>query len=239
MEGTLYGQIEKWILTKIQNGTYKPGDMIPSQNELIGMFDVSKSTVNKALSELVYEGHLTRVQGKGTFVQKNNRLSRTKRGQIGFKEEMENRGKEVKTEPISIETIKDNELSGLFNISDNAQIIKYTRRRLIEDTVVAVQTSYVPNKFLLYTDGADKNSIPNKELYEALKQKGYIVKKAHEIYTIDRVTDEKILDLMKIKKFDPVFRTQRWSKLSDDTLLEYVESCLKWDYYKIDLNLDE
>jgi DNA-binding GntR family transcriptional regulator len=201
------------------------------------MFGVSKATVDKAVSELVYEGYLNRVQGKGTFVQQNLRLARTNQGNIGFKDEMLNRGKQVKTDIIDIKLIQDASLAELFSVGPTSQIVKYTRRRTIEDTVVAIQTSYVPNKFLLFTEQGLYNSVEDKELYKVLKQRGYEVSRAREIYTIDRLSNPKLITLMRANHLDPIFKVKRLSEISNGTLLEYVESYLRWDYYQIEVNL--
>ncbi|MFA7229206.1 MAG: GntR family transcriptional regulator, partial [Melioribacteraceae bacterium] len=64
----LYKQLVEKITGKIERGELKPGDQIPSQNELIKEFRVSMITVKKALSILIQEGVLFTRLGKGTYV---------------------------------------------------------------------------------------------------------------------------------------------------------------------------
>jgi len=64
----LYQQIKTLILQSLQAGEWKPGEAIPSENELAGRFRVSQGTVRKAVDELAAEHLLVRRQGKGTFV---------------------------------------------------------------------------------------------------------------------------------------------------------------------------
>jgi GntR family transcriptional regulator len=64
----LYLQIKNLILQSLQNGEWKPGDAIPSEQELTLRFRVSQGTVRKAIDELASENLLVRRQGKGTFV---------------------------------------------------------------------------------------------------------------------------------------------------------------------------
>lgn len=64
----LYYQLKQVILQKIEQGELKPGDSIPTEIELNALFDVSRTTIRQAIIELVREGYLYRVKGKGTFV---------------------------------------------------------------------------------------------------------------------------------------------------------------------------
>jgi len=64
----LYQQIKALILGSLQAGEWKPGEAIPSENDLAARFKVSQGTVRKAIDELANENLLVRRQGKGTFV---------------------------------------------------------------------------------------------------------------------------------------------------------------------------
>lgn len=64
----LYQQIKTLILQRLQAGEWKPGEAIPSENDLAARFRVSQGTVRKAIDEMAAENLLLRRQGKGTFV---------------------------------------------------------------------------------------------------------------------------------------------------------------------------
>ena len=64
----LYAQVKVHILDQIRSGTLKAGSRVPSENELVISFKISRMTANRALNELTTEGHLARVPGVGTFV---------------------------------------------------------------------------------------------------------------------------------------------------------------------------
>lgn len=61
-------QIMDFIQTEIQAGLLRPGDQIPSENNLAEALKISRMTVRSAFDELVITGVLTRMPGKGTFV---------------------------------------------------------------------------------------------------------------------------------------------------------------------------
>lgn len=74
---TAYGQVKSFIKSHISNGTWKPGDPVPSEAALMRQFGISRMTVNRSLRELSAEGLVTRVQGVGTFVAELHRISST------------------------------------------------------------------------------------------------------------------------------------------------------------------
>ena len=64
----MFRQLEKLLSEQVSSGVLKPGDQVPSIAELCEQFDVSAITARRALTDLVQEGVLTSIQGKGTFV---------------------------------------------------------------------------------------------------------------------------------------------------------------------------
>ena len=64
----LYQQIKALMTRSLQQGEWRPGELIPSELELAARFKVSQGTVRKAVDELAAENLLVRRQGKGTFV---------------------------------------------------------------------------------------------------------------------------------------------------------------------------
>src|SRR5690606_39658861 len=72
-------------------GDWQPGDLIPTENELIKMYNVSRTTVREAINALVNEGKLEKRQGRGTTVCKP-KIVETLGHLTGFSEEMINKG---------------------------------------------------------------------------------------------------------------------------------------------------
>lgn len=64
----LYQQIQDYIRDLIYSSGLKQGDRIPTEKELMDLFHVSKITVVNALAGLVNEGLISRVPGRGSFV---------------------------------------------------------------------------------------------------------------------------------------------------------------------------
>ena len=64
----LYEQVKAYIAHKIQDGSWKAGQRVPSESELVARFGVARMTVNRALRELTEQGRIVRVAGVGSFV---------------------------------------------------------------------------------------------------------------------------------------------------------------------------
>ena len=64
----LYEQVKSFIRSKMHSGEWKPGEKIPSENELVKALGISRMTVNRALRELSDEGKVVRRGGVGTFI---------------------------------------------------------------------------------------------------------------------------------------------------------------------------
>jgi len=64
----LYRQIKGLILQALESGEWRPGQAIPSEQELAIRFNVSQGTVRKAIDEMAADNILVRRQGRGTYV---------------------------------------------------------------------------------------------------------------------------------------------------------------------------
>ena len=63
-----YARIKTALRERIEHGELSPGDRVPSENQLLAEFAVSRMTARRALLELADEGLLQRIQGLGSFV---------------------------------------------------------------------------------------------------------------------------------------------------------------------------
>ncbi len=64
----LYIQLTRIFLEEITSSRWGLGQKIPTEEELCRKYAVSKITVRQAINNLVSDGYLMKLQGKGTFV---------------------------------------------------------------------------------------------------------------------------------------------------------------------------
>ena len=88
----------------IEGGEWKPGDKIPSENELCDKFEVSRMTIRQAINNLVEQGYLYRKRGIGTFVQLP-KVEQKLQGMTGFTEDMISRGMNPSSQLLSFRLV--------------------------------------------------------------------------------------------------------------------------------------
>ncbi len=81
-----YLSIYNDLMDSIEKGDIKPGEKLPSENELMDIYNVSRDTVRKALDLLEGNGYIHKIKGKGSFVLDINKFDFPITGIVSFKE---------------------------------------------------------------------------------------------------------------------------------------------------------
>lgn len=139
----LYIQLEELIRNKIENGDWKPHTAIPSESELNRIYNVSRMTIRSACSQLVQEGRLYRVPGKGTFVA-DAKIETESLAYMGFREQLEQMGYEIETEVLGIDYIKaGGRIARSLQIDDGTSIVEIKRLRFLKGDPISLHYSYI------------------------------------------------------------------------------------------------
>ncbi len=64
----LYYKLKQEIVKMIEDEEFTPDELIPSERDMMEKYDISRTTVRKAIDVLVNEGYLYKIHGKGTYV---------------------------------------------------------------------------------------------------------------------------------------------------------------------------
>lgn len=150
----LYFQLKTLLLDRIKDGTYRPGDLIPTENELSAMFDISRTTVRQAVTELVREGYLYRIKSKGTFVSKPKVNQRILNRYFSHDEAIKGAGREMHVEILKMEVVPmPQNLIDLGAGSAGDKAIHLYRRRMVDGEPMARVDSYMSyEKFSHFLD---------------------------------------------------------------------------------------
>jgi len=97
----LYRQLKSFVEEHIAAGKWQAGDRVPSEQQLVERFGVSRMTVNRALRELAQEGLVVRHAGLGTFVAKR-KVQSTLLRIANIADEIEARGHAYRCDIVSV-----------------------------------------------------------------------------------------------------------------------------------------
>jgi len=199
----LYFQLKEMILAEIKNGSYKSGSLIPTEKELSDWFQISRTTIRQAITELVQEGWLYREKSKGTYV------SYPKLGQDfiskveSFNDQILRLGKTPSTEVLAFTVKKANkEVAKQLELADGARVIFLKRRRCADGEPLVTLETYLPYETCSFLTSFD---FAKESLYKALSSHGdeFKVSKLRRIVEVTEA-DDKDVKYMGMKKGKPI-----------------------------------
>ncbi len=233
----IHTQLSSIIREMIESGELKEGDSIIPERELCNIQNVSRMTVNKAISNLVSDGILYRVQGKGTFVSKQKKkyqFSNVK----GFTDVMKEKGIKIKTDILSFEMEIPSELIKVkLGINDDStNVYKIVRLRYTDGEPFAIEVVYLSETMC---KGFTKGMIDNNSLYKILKEtyNHKITKATQSIEPIILCEDES--KLLEAEEGSLALKIQRNSYDIQGEPIEYTISVFRSDKFQYELILSE
>lgn len=141
----LYYQLKTLLLDQIKSGEYMAGDLIPTEAELGSIFDISRTTVRQAISELVREGYLYRVPSKGTFVSKPRVTLHVSESVYTFLKDVRESGHESTVEVLEKKLVSmPQELIDLGAGTAGDQAIYLHRKRYLNGVPLDRTETYLP-----------------------------------------------------------------------------------------------
>lgn len=238
-----YEKVKKDIRKKIEEGEFKPGDRVYSEDEIKKKYMVSSTTAVKALQELVTEGYLIRRQGEGTFVRKNYKHQR-----VFFDEELpvlqklrRNKAQDIQedSEIIFIKIIQDSRVAKKLQIKCCEDIVLFCRRGTLNGKPWTLSYSYIAFSHLKQVENIEKiriNSL-SKFLEEQLDINVYDAPMKQN-YSILPVLKEKEAVLLKTLEDTPVFYSERINYYPDNKPFQYTETYIHHMYYRLQISTE-
>ena len=166
----LYQQIYDDLKDAIRDGVYAPGDKVPSESELSERYQVSRITVRRAIEDLCSEGILTKMQGRGTFVETrrlSSRLFRTNET-ISFTSLCAESDVTPGAHIVERQIVpsRPDELE-FFSLEEGSLMVMVRRTRTADGLPVADETVIVP-----YSWGAPllKENLEDASIFEAIER---------------------------------------------------------------------
>ncbi len=143
----LYYQLKQIIRQEIEQGTYQPGDRLPSEPALIQQYGVSRITVRQALDELEAEGMIVRRHGKGSYVT-TPRIEQDLIRLTDFVEDMQLAGLSPSSRVLAFshETATA-EIADILHLSGSSEVVRVDRLRLGNEQPIAYDITWLPLRF--------------------------------------------------------------------------------------------
>ena len=216
-----YRELYEQLRRHIEEGIYGPGDLLPSENELCAVNQVTRPTVRRALDLLANEGYIKKHQGLGSVVQHPPKGI----GILSFSGTTSAIGKDnLKTVAIVKPYVRPWPDQFIFDLTDTEResgCIYFERLRYVNDIPVFYDLSYLPNINLPRFTSRNLN---NASLFDILREHYRIEIKGGMQYIEAIPATENCQKHLGVDPDRPILKLQR--KLSTNRLDYYVYSIL-------------
>lgn len=215
----LYFQLKELIVEEIKSGLYPVDSLIPTEKELSEQFDISRTTVRQAITELVQEGWLYRVKSKGTFIARQKIKQDFLQRLETFREQMKRIGLEPSTEVLDFKVSKASyEVAENLRIEEGEQVIYLFRRRFGDGEPVVTVETYLPYDKCAFIKDQDFEKV---SLYDVLS-----AREETRIFSAKRLVEaveanNSDVQYLHVRKGSPIQLVHTVSVNKADAALEY------------------
>ena len=232
MADLVYRTMMHDIKEKIVNKEYD-GMRLPDERSLSEHYQVSRSSMKRALELLAQEGIVFKKRGSGTFINplylKNRGLFKYEGSNLGITDSFSVPGKSQNIELLDYQVIKtDDDLKQDLFLTSSDFVYKIRRLRLLDDQPFLIETGFIPIKI-----APDLNpDILKKSLFNYLEhQKNKRVTKSFLTITVEPSTLEDQVKLM-LEPNEPVGIIEGIFFLDDGTPFEVSNMRVHYKYMK-------
>ena len=231
---TLYYQVERQIRKQIENRELNPGDPVPSEGELINMFNVSRITIRKALERLEEDGLIIKKRGSRSIVA--HTVHSNREPIIGLddfrrmEDEMQHRGlarKATVEEHIRIKPVDS--IAKIFGISENEELIRVRRLCRTKDIPIWTESRYFPLKI---GEQLDVEKLENESVQNILQSIG---QKVDHVEVQVRAVGATAVQakLLEVSDKYPLLLHESISYSTNGDPLQLTRVYLRSDYYSL------
>ncbi len=143
-------QVNEVLRRRMRDGTYKPGERLPSESELSKQFGVSRATVRTVLARMEAEGLILRKQGDGTYINERIQDVNTHLGGLWeFSRLIESSGYQPSIKSLSVETrpASETEVKDL-GIQKGETVLALRRLFYADRKPVILASNAIPFRFI-------------------------------------------------------------------------------------------
>jgi GntR family transcriptional regulator len=226
----LYQQLYEILRARITAGEWRPGDMIPSEPELMAAYGVSRITLRQVLEMLVRDGSIVREQGRGSFVARPT-LEKGMVRIFSFTEDMRQRGITPRTVVLAAEIVPASpEMADRMEIRPDEELVRLKRLRLAEDEPLAIEESHLVHRFC---PGLLRYDFTVQSLREVMARE-YGVRWSRARQTIRAIhAGEETAALLRVAPSAPLLFIERVSYAQNNAPVEFLRIQYRGDRYAL------
>ena len=137
------------LAEKIDNGTYKPNQQLPTIAELCGIYSVSNITIKKALDELALRGMISKRKGSGCYVKgvfaKTASVGQMSGQMAGFSSEAAAKGGTLTSDVLDFSVVHpEAPVAEKLGMSEEDFVYHVCRVRVLDGVPQVVEYTYMP-----------------------------------------------------------------------------------------------
>lgn len=142
----LYARVEAALTSDISDGVLPPGSQLPPEDRLIERFGVSRTTVRKAIENLVARGLVEIRRGKGTFVAQP-KITQELTELTGFVEDMQALGRTPTARLLDMQIVPaDADVARQLAVPAGSLVMRIQRVRLADGIAMSFDRTYLPRE---------------------------------------------------------------------------------------------
>ncbi len=221
-----YIQIFESLTEQIENGTYKPGDKLPSERDLSKQLGVSRMTLREALDELDGHGMLDRRQGSGTYIAEP-KLEQQVDVLVGFSEAMLQRGLKPGARLLSLEKAPaSKQIAALLQLGIGQPLYYIHRLRTVNGEPMALEHSYFPAHIC---EGIEEYDLTSESIYALLEKEYGVTLEAAEHILEPVVANAYESEVLAVRPGAPLMLVRRIAFDAEGRPIEYAKDIYRGD----------
>jgi GntR family transcriptional regulator len=216
--GPLYTQIEAVLAASIADGTLPAGSQLPTENQLIEPFALSRTTIRMAIQQLAAAGLVAIRRGTGTFVTRP-KITQELTELSGFVEDMRALGRRPTARLLGNRiTAASETVARLLGLVAGSPVVRIDRVRLSDGQALSYDETYLPREI---GEKIAAHDLETEPIFTLLEQK-YDMPLVEAEYRLEAVAAEPaVAEALGIGTGDPIFLIERTSYCAGHQAVDY------------------
>ncbi len=232
----LYRQLAQILEKSIRDGSLPEGHRLPSEQELMRRFEVSRITVRQAMEALGIKNIIARKQGMGTFVRRPV-MTQEVDELFGFYPALLSKGLNPKIRILNYETvIPETEIREKLELSPGEKILRFSRQYRIEPSLLVVILMHIPDQLAKHWTEKEA-SVQNS--FRLLEEKAGVHIQSSSITVRAALASGKVGEWLQVPAGSPVLEMPRLTFSWEKKPVEYATLIFPGESYELTATIFE